>query len=145
MDFPKRISEESLTLVIVPTMLTSFQNIEDLIDAPEARFLTNRDEHLHFGLLTDFRNALEETLQKDESLLRLFPAIIEGLRPVCCAHSIADSVPTDPASFAFPSVILLGQQITVNLCPKKSGTLSLEGDKMSHSFSVFAETYLGYD
>ena len=28
------------------------------------RFLANRDENLHFGLLTDFRDATEETLRR---------------------------------------------------------------------------------
>ncbi len=79
MDFSKGIPPESRTLVIVPTMLTSVQNIEDLIDALEVRFLANRDDHLHFGLLTDFRDALEETLPEDEPLLRLARQRIEDL------------------------------------------------------------------
>ena len=79
MDFSKGIPPESRTLVMVPTMLTSSQNIEDLIDALEVRFLANRDDHLHFGLLTDFRDALEETLPEDEPLLRLARQRIEEL------------------------------------------------------------------
>ena len=71
MDFSKGIPQELRTLVVVPTMLTSTQNIEDLIEALEVRFLANRDDHLHFGLLTDFRDAGEETLPEDEPLLRL--------------------------------------------------------------------------
>src|SRR5208337_3684797 len=69
MDFSKGVPQESRTLVIVPTMLTSSQNIEDLIDALEVRFLANLDDNLHFGLLTDFRDAPEETLPEDEPLL----------------------------------------------------------------------------
>jgi len=79
MDFSKGIPPESHTLVIVPTMLTSVQNIEDLIDALEVRFLANSDGHLRFGLLTDFRDALEETLPEDEPLLRLARQRIEEL------------------------------------------------------------------
>jgi cyclic beta-1,2-glucan synthetase len=71
MDFSKGIPKELRTLVVVPTMLTSNQNIEDLVKALEVRFLANRDDHLHFGLLTDFRDAIEETLPEDEPLLRL--------------------------------------------------------------------------
>ncbi|MHC1730147.1 MAG: glucoamylase family protein [Syntrophobacteraceae bacterium] len=79
MDFSKGIPKESRTLVIVPTMLTSFQNIEDLIDALEVRFLANQDAHLHFGLLTDFQDALEQTLPEDEALLLLARQRIEEL------------------------------------------------------------------
>ncbi len=71
MDFSEGIPSESRTLAVIPTMLTSAQNIEDLVEALEVRFLANRDEHLHFGLLTDFRDAPEETLPEDEPLLQL--------------------------------------------------------------------------
>ena len=71
MDFSGGIPPESRALAVIPTMLTSAQNIEDLVEALEVRFLANRDEHLHFGLLTDFRDAPEETLPEDEPLLRL--------------------------------------------------------------------------
>ena len=57
MDYSKGIPPESRTLAVIPTMLISAQNIEDLIEALEVRFLANRDENLHFGLLTDFRDA----------------------------------------------------------------------------------------
>jgi cyclic beta-1,2-glucan synthetase len=79
MDFSKGIPRELRALVVVPTMLTSTQNIEDLVEALEVRFLANRDEHLHFGLLTDFRDAGEETLPEDEPLLRLARRRIEEL------------------------------------------------------------------
>jgi cyclic beta-1,2-glucan synthetase len=71
MDFSGGIPPESRALVVIPTMLTSSQNIEELIEALEVGFLANRDENLHFGLLTDFRDAHEETIPEDEPLLRL--------------------------------------------------------------------------
>ena len=79
MDFSKGIPPESCALVVVPTMLVNAQNIEDLVEALEVRFLANRDENLHFGLLTDFRDALEETLPEDEPLLRLAQTRIQEL------------------------------------------------------------------
>jgi cellobiose phosphorylase len=79
MDFREGIPPQSRSLVVVPAMLTSFQNIEDLIAALEVRFLANRDDHLHFGLLTDFRDALEESQPEDEPLLRLARQRIEEL------------------------------------------------------------------
>ena len=79
MDFSKGIPPELRTLVAVPTMLISAQNIEDLIEALEVRFLANRDDSLHFGLLTDFRDAAEEMLPEDEPLLLLARQRIEEL------------------------------------------------------------------
>ncbi len=52
MDFSKGIPPEHRALVVVPTFLVSAQNVEDLIEALEVRFLANRDDNLHFGLLT---------------------------------------------------------------------------------------------
>ncbi len=79
MDFSKGIPKGSRTLVVVPTMLINGQNAKELIEALEVRFLANRDENLNFGLLTDFKDALEETLPEDEPLVRLVRQRIEEL------------------------------------------------------------------
>jgi cellobiose phosphorylase len=79
MDFSEGIPEESRALVVIPTMLTSAPDLEDLTEALEVRFLANRDDNLYFGLLTDFRDALEETTPEDEPLLRLARKRIEEL------------------------------------------------------------------
>ena len=79
LDFSAGIAAEARTLVVVPTMLTSSRNVEELVEALEVRFLANRDPHLHFGLLTDFPDAHEESLPTDEPLLRLAEARINEL------------------------------------------------------------------
>jgi cellobiose phosphorylase len=79
MDFSKGIPQESRVLVVVPTLLSSVGNIEELIEALEVRFLANRDGRVHFSLLTDYRDAQEETSPEDESLLQLAQKKIEAL------------------------------------------------------------------
>ena len=79
MDFSKGIPSEFTTLIVVPTMITSPQNIGALVEALEVRFLANRDEHLYFGLLTDFQDADRETLPQDASLLSLAKEKVEEL------------------------------------------------------------------
>ncbi|GAB2879738.1 glucoamylase family protein [Uliginosibacterium flavum] len=79
MDYSEGIPSQSRTLVVVPTMLTGAQSIENLVEALEVRFLANRDERLHFALLTDFLDAHEETLPEDEALLLLAQARIADL------------------------------------------------------------------
>ncbi|MEI8190713.1 MAG: cyclic beta 1-2 glucan synthetase, partial [candidate division NC10 bacterium] len=71
MDLSGGIPPEARALVVIPTMLTSAHSIEELVEGLEVRFLANREEHLHFGLLTDFQDARQETLPEDASLLRL--------------------------------------------------------------------------
>ncbi len=71
MDFSEGIPAPLRTLVVVPSLLTSAQSVEDLVEALEVRFLANRDERLHFGLLTDFRDSQEQSLPGDGPLLLL--------------------------------------------------------------------------
>ncbi len=69
MDYSKKIPQSSSTLVVIPAMLTSVTEIENLIEALEVRFLANRKEHLHFGLLTDYTDALHKITPNDKVLL----------------------------------------------------------------------------
>ena len=71
MDFSKGIPPEFRTLVVIPAMLNNTQNIHELIETLEVRFLANRDENLHFSLVTDFQDSEKETQPEDEQLLQL--------------------------------------------------------------------------
>jgi cyclic beta-1,2-glucan synthetase len=88
MDFSGGIPAASRTLAIVPAMLTGAGDIEGLVEALEVRFLANRDEHLHFGLLTDFRDAATETLPEDEALLAVAR---EGIERLNAKHGAAEA------------------------------------------------------
>lgn len=79
MDFSHGIPSEARTLVVIPTMLLNSQSISDMAEALEVRFLANRDENLHFALLTDFLDADKENLPEDESLAQLAKVKIEEL------------------------------------------------------------------
>ena len=79
MDFSKGIPAESFTLVVVPAMIASAENVGQLVDALEVRFLANRDENLRFGLITDLSDASEEKLAEDEPLLMLARQSMEAL------------------------------------------------------------------
>ena len=79
MDFSRGLPSESRTLVVIPTMLVSAAGIDDLVEALEVRFLANRDDHLHFGLLTDYPDAPTAALPEDESLLALARKGIDDL------------------------------------------------------------------
>ncbi len=79
LDLSKGIPAQSRTLVIVPTMLTSLQNVDELVEALEVRFLANRDDNLHFGLLSDYRDAHAEILDEDDALVQWAKKRIEAL------------------------------------------------------------------
>ena len=79
MDYSNGIPTECRSLVVVPTMLSSKAYIEELIEGLEIRYLANKEDNLHFGLLTDFVDANSETLPEDDQLLELVKKRIEEL------------------------------------------------------------------
>ena len=79
MDCSSGIAPDCRTMVVVPTMLTSLEGVDCLIEKLEIHHLANRDEHLHFALLTDFRDASEETLPGDAVLVQRARAGVEKL------------------------------------------------------------------
>ncbi len=79
MDYSRGLPAEMATLVVIPTLLTSTNNIDQLLEALEVRYLGNQDTQLHFGLLTDLRDAQQERLPGDELLIQAAQAGIENL------------------------------------------------------------------
>ena len=79
LDFSVEIPSAFRALVVVPTMLTSKSDVPTLVEALEVRFLANRDDNLYFGLLTDYRDADQETLPEDAELLQFAQLSIEEL------------------------------------------------------------------
>ena len=57
------------TLVVVPTLLTSRDDIEELVDRLEVHYLSNSEGEVYFGLLTDWTDAATETTPADDMLL----------------------------------------------------------------------------
>ena len=79
MDFSDGIPSEFRTLVASPTMLVSSRGVSDLIEALEVRYLANHDQHLHFALLTDWRDSQTELTPDDERLLDQAKQGVESL------------------------------------------------------------------
>ena len=69
MDYAKGIPDESKTLVAVPALCDSIDELDHLLEKMEVRYLANAQENLHFALLTDFRDAAMEVLPGDKTLL----------------------------------------------------------------------------
>ena len=79
LDFSGGIPAEHRTMVVVPTLLGSEDDVRDLLEALEIRYLGNRDPNVRFALLTDFRDAPEATQPGDDSLIAVARAGIEDL------------------------------------------------------------------
>jgi cellobiose phosphorylase len=79
LDFSQGIPDAHRTMVVVPTLLSKPQEIDDLLEALEIRYLGNRDPNLFFALLTDFRDAPEQTLPGDDPLLAHARGAVQAL------------------------------------------------------------------
>ncbi len=53
MDYEKGVPQESTTLVVVPTLLIGEDQVRELFEDLEGRYLANEDPNIHFALLTD--------------------------------------------------------------------------------------------
>ncbi|MRW88115.1 cyclic beta 1-2 glucan synthetase [Pseudoduganella sp. FT26W] len=69
MDFKDGIPSDARAIVVVPTLVYSKENIEELFEQMEVRFLANRDPNLMFCLLTDFADAKSEKMPNDDALI----------------------------------------------------------------------------
>ncbi len=79
LDFSKGIPDLFRCMVIVPTLINESADVDRLLEALEIRYLGNRDTNLYFALLTDFDDAEEQTLPRDEPLLLSARAAVEAL------------------------------------------------------------------
>lgn len=68
MDFSKGIPEVHRTLVVIPTMLTDSEYLDEQLQSLEMHFLANNEVHLHYGLLTDFPDADQQELPGEDLL-----------------------------------------------------------------------------
>lgn len=79
MDYALGLPDEVRTLVVVPAMIYSPENVDKLFSDLEVRYLANQDPNLHFGLLTDFTDADSESQPADQNLLDQAADRVENL------------------------------------------------------------------
>ncbi|WP_304915365.1 GH36-type glycosyl hydrolase domain-containing protein [Methylophaga sp.] len=79
LDFSQGIPQQHRTMVIVPTLIASTKDMDELIEAIQIRYLGNRDANLFFALLTDFHDAATETLPEDAAIISYATKAVETL------------------------------------------------------------------
>jgi len=73
------VPEDSKTVVVIPTMLTSEDGVSTLVDHLEVIAIANRDPRIHFAILSDFADADTEYVEGEERLLEVARAGIDDL------------------------------------------------------------------
>jgi cyclic beta-1,2-glucan synthetase len=79
MDFRDGIPIECQTMVVIPTLLTTTEEIDSLLQQLELHFLRNADPYLYFALLTDYDDAPSQHMPDDAAVISHTQAGIAAL------------------------------------------------------------------
>lgn len=71
MDFERGIPESSTSMVVIPTLFTRPEVIDELVQRLEIHYLSNNEPHVTFALLGDFADAQSESTPADRKLIDL--------------------------------------------------------------------------
>ena len=78
LDFTEAIPDNCVTMVAIPSLLLREQQVRELVENLEVRFLGNHDPNVHFALLTDLPDS-REPAREDNPLITLCSDLIHGL------------------------------------------------------------------
>lgn len=78
-DFSHEIPAEATTMVVIPVIWSSVEQVREMADRLELHYLANRHSNLHFALLGDFVDAGTESLPQDDAIVQAARSSIENL------------------------------------------------------------------
>ena len=79
LNFDQGLPADARTMVIVPVLLTSVLEVEELLERLEVSALANSDARLHFAILSDFKDAARREMPDDAAVLDAASSGIESL------------------------------------------------------------------
>jgi cyclic beta-1,2-glucan synthetase len=86
LDLHEGVPSTLRTMIVMPTLLSSIEEINEQIERLEVHYLANQDGDLYFALLSDWRDAATETADGDKELLR---AAVAGIARLNLRHEPA--------------------------------------------------------
>ncbi|MEO8195087.1 MAG: glucoamylase family protein [Thermoanaerobaculia bacterium] len=86
LDFRHGIPESSRTLVVVPVLIGSVDEVDRLLAHLEVQALGNLDPRIHFAILSDFKDAPAPAMPGDEEILA---AAVSGIEELNHRHHAA--------------------------------------------------------
>ena len=78
------VPESCRTAVVVPTLFADVAAVHDGLANLEVQYLANREEHLHYAVLSDFTDAATEHLDGDDAIVA---AAVAGVRALNARHA----------------------------------------------------------
>ncbi len=89
LDFEHGLPPDARTMVIVPVLLTSTLEVEELLERLEVSALANSDDRLHFAILGDFADAPQRDMPEDAELLDTAKSGVEALNQRFSSNGIS--------------------------------------------------------
>lgn len=79
LDLSRGVPTEAATMVVMPVIWSSAEDVRECVERLELHYLANRDANIHFALLGDFADATTERLPDDDAIMNVARASIEAL------------------------------------------------------------------
>ncbi|WAH36810.1 GH36-type glycosyl hydrolase domain-containing protein [Alicyclobacillus dauci] len=79
-DFSDGLPEDASTMVVIPVIWSTVEDVDDVMDRLVVHYLANRQQHIYFAVLADFEDANAETVEGDERLVAHAIRRIDDLR-----------------------------------------------------------------
>ncbi|HEY2420267.1 MAG TPA: glucoamylase family protein [Neobacillus sp.] len=79
-DFSEQLPEEARTIVVMPVIWSSMNEVDEIVKQLLVHYLANRQKNIYFGILADFCDATTETLPNDEEIITHAVKQIDALR-----------------------------------------------------------------
>lgn len=79
-DFSDELPDDARTMVVMPVIWSSVEEVDDVMDRLLVHYLSNRQKHIHFAVLADFTDAPSEMMAGDDEVVRHAADKIEQLR-----------------------------------------------------------------
>ncbi len=90
MSLREGIPDDLRTIIVIPALIGSESDVASLTERLEVHYLSNADDNLRFALLTDWKDADQETMPDDDRLLALTRQAIAALNQ---RHPLPDATP----------------------------------------------------
>jgi cyclic beta-1,2-glucan synthetase len=85
-DFSNGITSEAKTIVVIPVIWSSIQDVENVVNRLELHYLVGQDAHIQYALLADFKDSLTEHQQDDQAIVMAAQKQIEALNQTYAGH-----------------------------------------------------------
>ncbi len=84
LQFGNGITEESSTVVVIPTLIGSKKRAKELVKEMEVYYLANKEDNIYFAVLGDFKDSKSEKEKDDEEIIKEMLCEVKELNNKYC-------------------------------------------------------------